>query len=119
MKTITFVIALLFLNICLPQSLHTKYPDGLLTEDFGILNEADLLKEIKNGNPRPYNTKEMQSGYNRWQCFPLKDVKFKIEKWRAPDPMGQFDVIVNMCDFSFDVRQKNQINLYHDRRARR
>ncbi len=116
------VILIIFLTVnkqFAASSLQMKYPDGLLTDDYGILQEADLLFDIKNGNPRKYNISEMQSGYYRWQCFKVEDVKFKYSTWRAPDPMGAFNIIVWMCDFSFTVKNQGISHFYYDRRARR
>jgi len=100
-------------------SLQMKYPDGLLTDDYGILEEADLFFDIKNGNPRKYDINEMQPGYYRWQCFRVEDIKFKYSTWRAPDPMGAFKIIVWMCDFSFTINNQKISHFYYDRRARR
>lgn len=119
MKLLLILLLFFFTTLSRPISLREKYPDGLLTDDYGILNDADLLKEIKNGTPRPYDKTQFQPGYNRWQCFSLKNVKFGYEKWRDSDPGGPYGVIVDMCDFYFDVRQNKIRNYYHDRRARR
>jgi hypothetical protein len=112
MKFIVIFASLLYLKSSYPLSLHEKYPDGLLTDDYGILTEADLLKEIRNGNPTPYNKSEIQLGYYRWQCFSLTNVKFWYDKWIDTDPDGRSDVLVDMCDFYIDVKQNNIRNFY-------
>lgn len=60
----------------------------------------------------------MQSGHYRWQCFPVNAVKFSYSTWRDNHPMGASDVIVTLCDFSFEVKDQPYSHYYYDRRAR-
>ncbi len=101
------------------KSLREQYPDGLLTDDHSMLGKEDLLYDIKQGNPRPYNISELQSGYYRWQCFPTKNVIFKFDKWRDSDPLGPSDIIVTLCLFAIEVKTDGFSHVYLDRRARR
>lgn len=52
----TYILIILYafqLNVFAQDSLRKSYPNSLLTEDYGILTEADLLYDIKkNGNQR-------------------------------------------------------------------
>lgn len=62
---------------CLEPSMKQKYPDGLLTNDYGILNEKDLADYTKQMKPMPFTGGH--SGYNYWQCFPRKNISVKLE----------------------------------------
>lgn len=119
--TTTFVsIFFLFSLTALGQSLlRGKYPHGLLTDDFGILSEEDLLHDMKIGDATPYDIKSSVSRYPRWQCFPIKEVMFKYDKWKANDPLGSSHIIVTMCYFGIEARTGELTHIYIDRRARR
>lgn len=97
--------------------LQKKYPDGLLTDDFGILKENDLLSDIREGNPRKYEVKEDQAGYYRWQCFPVKDVKLNYSTWKENDPQGPSDIITNLYDFHLTIQGIPYNHFYYGRRA--
>lgn len=74
--TVTLIICA-FNVWCIAPSIKHKYPDGLLTDDYGILNESDLAEYAKQMKPMLYTGKH--SGYNYWQCFPRKNVSIKLE----------------------------------------
>ena len=104
-----------YANLALKQ----KYPDGLLTEDYGILDENDLGADAKNNKPYPYDINKFQPAYMRWQCFPTKDTKFTYEKWKGNDPWGSETKIVEMCAYSFYAQNGNISHSYSGRRAYR
>lgn len=115
-----FIVTLTFLGCFFDKkSLREQYPDGLLTDDYGILTEEDLLFDISQGSSHPYNINEYQSGYYRWQCFPTKNVTFNFGKWRDNDPLGPSDIIVTLCFFGIKVKTDGLSHTYIDRRARR
>jgi hypothetical protein len=119
-KVLIILITLCCFNQMLGvEDLRIKYPDGLLTLDYGILSENDLKYDIKRGNPRPYLIKEFQPGYYRWQCFKTESVKYKYDVWKDNDPMGPSDTIVPLCFFGVHVKSEKIQHLYIDRRARR
>jgi len=89
--------------------LAKKYPEALLTDDHGILKEKDIASDLLD-KMVPYNLNEDQSGISRWQCFSVRDVKPKIEKWKGVDGAGP-DKIVTMCDLHILVDGKS---LWHD-----
>jgi hypothetical protein len=95
-----------------------KYPGGLLTGDYGIVTEQDLELEASTGTPGPFKPSEDSPGYNRWQCFPVKDVKPKVRTWRDSDGAGPNNVIVTMCDLETWVEHHGQIDVYYGRRAK-
>lgn len=76
-----FTIILLISLSCNAWSLESrikqKYHDGLLTDDYGILSEKDLVDYTKQMKLTPF--KGEHSSYNYWQCFPRKNVSIKLE----------------------------------------
>ena len=115
-----FILYIIFLNHAWGESvLQKKYAYGLLTDDYGILNEKDLLADIDDAKPTPYRINEFQPAYRRWQCFPTKDVSFKFETWKDNDPMGSASIIVDLCLFSIEVKNTKPTHSYGGRRAYR
>lgn len=55
-----------------------KYPYQLLTNDYGILNEANLKRFTYEVNIEPFEGKF--NGLDYWQCFPTKKVTVGCEK---------------------------------------
>jgi hypothetical protein len=103
-----YIISILLI-FCIHQvhgqsNLKKKYPNLLLTDDFGILNAKDLHAD--------------PSGRSQWQCFETKNVTFNYNTWKAPDPMGANNVIVDLCLYSFQVKS-DSLHYYGGRRANR
>lgn len=118
MKFFLIFFLLVLSDIVLAKSsLNKKYPDGLLTDDFGILKEEDLLYDIQEGNPRKYEINQSQGGYYRWQCFPVKNIKLNYSTWRENDPQGPSDIITNLYDFDLSINGKPYSHIYYARRA--
>jgi hypothetical protein len=84
------------------DGLKTKYSDVILTDDYGILKEEDLLIPIKS------------TGRNatKWQCFPMKNVKLKYETWKDVDTMGLVD---SRYEYSFTIKTSSGKHIYQDR----
>ncbi|HXH74026.1 MAG TPA: hypothetical protein VNJ08_03625 [Bacteriovoracaceae bacterium] len=117
---IIFFISFIILSAHgLDPVLKKKYPYSIMTNDFGILTEKNLLEEIKDGNAAPYNPKIDQPAFGRWQCFPKKDVRFDVETWKGNDPWGPADNITEMCLFSIEVKNVKPSHYYGGRRAYR
>ena len=114
--TFFFLIAL-SLNGYANSALKQKYPHGLLTEDYGILDDNDLEADAKNNKPYPYDINKFQPAYMRWQCFPTKNTKFTYDKWKGNDPWGSETKIVEMCAYSFYAQDGNISHSYSGRRA--
>lgn len=118
MKFFLIFFLLIVSNILLAESsLQKKYPDGLLTDDFGILKEEDLLYDIQKGNPRKYEIEQDQAGYYRWQCFPVKNIKLNYSTWRENDPQGASGIITNLYDFDLSIKGGFYSHIYYGRRA--
>jgi hypothetical protein len=103
-------------NLEAMQSLHEKYPNMLLTEDYGILSEGDM-HESSRKIPPAYNP-ETSTHFLLWQCFPIKDVDSKYREWKDSNPLGVADVIVTMCDFELWMKKVEPIQSYGSRRAK-
>lgn len=99
-------------------ALQKKFPHGMLTDDYGILTQKDLLKDFKGVKVTPYHINEFDSAYNRWQCFPLNNLKPMYRKWKDADPMGFAHIIVTMCDFKIVGKLAGITHTYALRRAK-
>ena len=55
-----------------------KYPYQLLTNDYGILNEANLKRYTYEINVEPFTGKF--NGLDYWQCYPTKNLSVWYEK---------------------------------------
>ena len=117
MKTTFIVLFFLTPFFLYAQSwLQKKYPHGLLTDDYGILTEADLLCETERA-VTPYIIEDNSSPYQRWQCFETKKVLFKYSTWR--DDYTDFGRGATLCDYSFNVTDAAGIHhIYVARRAK-
>ncbi len=102
-----FIVLILWNTFVKAQGLQKKYPDVMLSDDYGILNESDILYDIhKHGR-----------GALAWQCFKVKDVKFRYETWEDRDPEGLINNVTNLYDYSFIIRGNPFDQVYIDRRA--
>ena len=93
-----------------------RYPYSLLTPDFGILFEKDLKIGAGSYQNVPYDPRRT-GGTSYWKCFPSTQVSFTYKTWRDADSMGPSDVIVTMCSFDIQVKDKDQRDDYSERRA--
>ncbi len=116
---LTFLFVFYSQYVISESDLKRKFPHGLLTEDYGILSEKDLLINAKEGEVVPFDMNKFHPGFRRWQCFNIKDVTFQFNTWKAPDPMGAYDIIVDLCLFSITVKNNNPPHVYGPRRAYR
>ncbi len=111
-----------WLLLCLCSSawaaspLNQKYPDVLLTDDHGILKEKDVTNDLPDKKIVPYRINEDQPGFPRWQCFPVEDIKPKVQTWRGVDGMGG-DQVVTMCDLHILAEGKEPWHDYFEPRA--
>jgi hypothetical protein len=62
------------------QELFSRYPHGLLTDDYGVLNLDDLKINACEGMPTPFSEKNPSSAYPYWQCFEVKNSKMICER---------------------------------------
>jgi hypothetical protein len=91
------------------DSLQKKYPDIMLTNDYAIVSEVDIL----------YDIKKHGRGASLWQCFETSKVEFRYNTWKESDPLGPSNIIVTLCDFHFQAKDLSGIKqIYYGRRAR-
>lgn len=57
--------------------MHSRFPYGLLGEDYGILSEDDLAANTCHGLPRPFSSDSY--AYPYWQCFETRETRFICE----------------------------------------
>jgi hypothetical protein len=97
--------------------LQEKYPHGLLSDDYGLLNEADLIYETKRARETPYQIEDGTSAYQRWQCFETKKVLFKYSAWQELDSDFGKGISI-LCDYSFRLTDKTGIkHMYYARKS--
>ena len=79
------LVSALILGIChkangINASIKKKYPNVLLTDDYGILNENDLASHTWEVKPYQFSAVvEDRPDYNYWQCFPREWVTITLE----------------------------------------
>jgi hypothetical protein len=56
--------------------LKSKFPYGLLSDDYGILNVNDLAINACIAEPRIFNPDNRYHSYEYWQCFESKTISF-------------------------------------------
>ena len=96
-------ISLLIIGICLfpltvnalNVSLEQKYPNTVLTNDYGILNEIDLDSHLDGVKHPPIFSKK-STPYIYWQCFPRDSVTVSFEDLGySPEDDDESDVKYN------------------------
>jgi hypothetical protein len=92
------------------ESLRTKYPYGLIGDDFGILNETDLAINTCNMLPEAITSKADE--YPRWQCFETSLALFDCE-----DEDYDTDEKSEMAILGIDIHTDNTDHSYNARRA--
>lgn len=94
---------LLMLGVCLfpltinaiSVSLKQKYPNTVLTDDYGILNEIDLNSHL-DGVKRPPVFLKKSSAYIYWQCFARDSVRVRLEDLGfSPEEDDESDIKYN------------------------
>lgn len=96
------------------ESLRTKYPQKILTAEYEILSEKDILKDWREFEKEPVGMKLRE---DVWQCFPMREVGFNYLIWKDSDLMGSEKVEVTLCDFEFQVRDQKIWSDYWGRRG--
>lgn len=114
------LLLLLYLNsfsIYSKSLLQKQFPEGLLTNDYGLLIKADLVYEAMKASVTPYKIEEELSAYQRWQCFETRKIKFIYHTWR--DDLSDYGPGATLCTYSFNVTDKFGVNhIYVARRAK-
>lgn len=92
-------IAFVFIISCATTSRFSqKYPYGLLTQDYGILNEDDLgIYAWLTTEPSPFSPESFNPAYMYWQCFPSQYVKLgcqRIESDDSNNPYSDADIVI-------------------------
>lgn len=116
MPTIVIFTLAFFISSCISleskhlQLLKEKYPHGLLTDDYGILNIDDLAINTCDGEPSLYGTGNL--AYQYWQCFPTKDVSFECDEGDYDSSYGEVTAIM-----AFKIFHKKEKIEYISRRG--
>ena len=64
--------------------LKSKFPYGLLSDDYGILTVSDLAINACIAEPRPFNADNRYYPYEYWQCFESKTISFNCDSNSVP-----------------------------------
>lgn len=65
--------------------LKSKYPHGLLSDDYGILTLNDLAINTCGVTPKPFNIDSRYYPYEYWQCFESRTISFDCDSNGIPD----------------------------------
>lgn len=65
--------------------LKSKFPYGLLSDDYGILSVNDLAMNACIARPKPFNADNHYYPYEYWQCFESKTLSFSCDSSGVPD----------------------------------
>jgi hypothetical protein len=84
------------------MNIQKKYPNTLLTSDYGILNVSDF---------QVYNS-STEVGLNSWQCFPTSEISVRFEKL-GYDP----DSKLNFATLKITVYRGNIVHEYELKRG--
>ncbi len=96
-------LALLVLGICvfpltinaMNVSLKQKYPNAVLTDDYGILNKIDLDSDL-DGVKHPPKFSKKSSVFIYWQCFPRNSVRVALQDLGySPEDDDESDIKYN------------------------
>jgi hypothetical protein len=68
------------------EKLRSRFPHGLLGDDYGILAMDDLARNACDVKPRPFPPGSSYYPYEYWQCFESKSVSFDCDSSGIPDP---------------------------------
>lgn len=113
-------ISLLVLGICLfPLALNAlnvdlkqKYPNTVLTDDYGILNKTDLDSHL-DGVKHPPEFSKRNSVFIYWQCFPRNSIRVSLQDLGySPEDDDESDIKYNgenEASLSISVLSKNHI----------
>lgn len=91
-----------------------RYPDLLLTSDYGILSETDLITNLLYFYPIIYSPDRF-SVTPRWQCFPTKAVTPSFRTWK--DYLATEYPSHELCDLHINAEYEGLFHQYAERRA--
>ncbi len=90
------------------ENLQHKYPDLVLSDDYGILDESDII----------YDIHKLGRGAAIWQCFSINEVRYSYSTFVDVDPTGDTKEVNTFCDFTFSTKKREIQSFYYDRSAR-
>ncbi len=67
------------------SALRSKFPYGLLGDDYGILGMSDLAINACRLKAEPFPPKPFVSPYEYWKCFERKSISLKCASSGVPD----------------------------------
>ena len=93
-------------------SLKQKYPNTVLTNDYGILNDIDLDSHL-DGVKHPPKFSKKSKVFIYWQCFPRNSVRVSLQDLGySPEDDDESDIKYNgenEASLTISVLSKNHI----------
>jgi hypothetical protein len=115
-RLVCFLLTLSQASVANEKSLTERYPNRLITPDYGIVTADDLAYDVTQRDAVPYDpNKDRLTRY--WQCLPIKGIEPKYRTWIDPEAVDYPRRVMKMCDLEIHVRQPDGLQIYGDRRA--
>lgn len=105
-------LAACFLSINAVSAEYSSYPNGLLTDSYGLVSEDDLAFDAHNKDVEPYRPGANEGVY--WQCLDPKQVEAKYRTWPLEETLGQRETY---CAAEFWIKGRGDAQLYTGRRG--
>jgi len=105
--------------LAITSEILKKYPYQLLTNDYGILNEANLKRYTYEVNVEPFTGKF--SGLDYWRCYETKNVTVWYEKgYYDPDEKitrgnPYIEVKINSTTYVYALRRAFSLDYAQDK----
>lgn len=94
------------------SELNSKFPYGLIGDDYGILKPDDLKINASNAEPVPFDPKKQTlHPYQYWKCFKSKSVSLYCE---SNDQRAYYEGAMGLIVFK--VKSQNESDTYSEAR---
>lgn len=94
------------------SELNSKFPYGLIGDDYGILKPDDLKINTFNAEPVPFDPKRQTlHPYQYWKCFKSKSVSLYCE---GNDKQAYYEGAMGLIVIK--VKSQNELNTYSEGR---
>ena len=87
-------------------ALKSKFPHGLLGEDYGILTMGDLAINACYFKPEPFPPSPLSSPYEYWRCYESKRVSLACDSSGIPDKHGGTMGLVVVTAYTDQVKNE-------------
>ena len=91
------------------RALNSKYPYGLIGDDFGILSESDMEANTCSVEVTPFPPPDVHP-YPYWQCFQTRHVRFRCDQIGNDDNADTEPQAFLLVDIHDDLGQQEYIS---------